>query len=83
MVARNSHVEAVIDSGGFMHGYTYYRQPDRLRCGPRCVLHELVEQDLIGNAARMGDKLKARPHRLDGRLSLHRRRSRQGASPRL
>ncbi|MEZ5929949.1 MAG: aspartate aminotransferase family protein [Parvularculaceae bacterium] len=59
MVARNSHVEAVIDSGGFMHGYTYAGNPIACAAG-LAVLHELVEQDLIGNAARMGDKLKAR-----------------------
>lgn len=59
MVARSDLVEAVLDAGGFAHGYTYAGNPLACAAG-LAVLRELLEHDLIGNAERMGAILKAR-----------------------
>jgi len=52
-------VEPVLDSGGFLHGYTYSGNPMACAAG-LAVLEELEEQSLIANAAAMGDVLLAR-----------------------
>lgn len=59
MVARGDLVEAVLDAGGFAHGHTYAGNPLACAAG-LAVLRELLGQDLMGNAARMGDLLKSR-----------------------
>lgn len=56
MVAPGRIVEPVLDAGGFIHGYTYAGNPLACAAG-RAVLREILEQDLIGNAARMGTRL--------------------------
>jgi adenosylmethionine-8-amino-7-oxononanoate aminotransferase len=59
MVAREDIVEAVMNTGGFVHGFTYAGNP--LACAAGCaVLDQIEEQDLVANAARMGDKLAER-----------------------
>ncbi len=45
--------------GGFLHGHTYAANPLACAVG-RAVLAEHLENDLYGNARRMGAKLKAR-----------------------
>ncbi|WP_069300076.1 aspartate aminotransferase family protein [Neptunicoccus sediminis] len=59
MIARNDMVEAVLDAGGFIHGYTYAGNPLACAAG-LAVLDEIERQDLIGNAAIMGDALTDR-----------------------
>ncbi|MGO1118848.1 aminotransferase family protein [Rhodovibrionaceae bacterium A322] len=59
MVARNDMVEAVLDDGGFIHGFTYAGNPLACAAG-LAVLEEMERLDLLGNAERQGDKLKAR-----------------------
>jgi len=49
-------VEPVLDSGGFLHGFTYAGNPLACSAG-LAVLEELQDQNLIENAARMGDVL--------------------------
>lgn len=58
MVARTDIVEAVLDAGGFLHGFTYAGNPLACAAGV-AVLQELQERKLIENAAAMGAELKA------------------------
>ena len=58
-VAGQRIVDPVLDSGGFLHGYTYSGNPLACSAG-LAVLEELEEQKLIANAAAMGDVLLAR-----------------------
>ena len=48
-----------MDAGGFQHGFTYAGNPLACAAG-LAVLEELEEQNLIENAARMGEVLKTR-----------------------
>ena len=58
MVAQNSIVDKVLDTGGFMHGFTYAGNP--LACAAGCaVLEEMDRLKLVDNARVMGDLLKA------------------------
>lgn len=57
MAARHDMVEAVLDHGGFIHGYTYAGNP--LACATGlAVLDEILEQGLMDNASRIGALLK-------------------------
>ena len=51
-------VEPVLDAGGFLHGFTYAGNPLACAAG-LAVLEELQDQNLIENAARMGEVLMA------------------------
>lgn len=59
MVAKTEIVDAVLASGGFLHGFTYAGNPLACVAGV-AVLTELQDQNLIENAAKMGDILKAK-----------------------
>ncbi|MDU8929369.1 aspartate aminotransferase family protein [Alisedimentitalea sp. MJ-SS2] len=59
MIAREDVVEAVLDAGGFAHGHTYAGNPLACAAG-LAVIEESERQDLIGNAAAMGDVLMSR-----------------------
>jgi adenosylmethionine-8-amino-7-oxononanoate aminotransferase len=58
MVAHRRIVAAVLQGGGFAHGYTYAGNPLACSAG-LAVLQELLEQKLIENAERQGRKLRA------------------------
>ena len=59
MIARNDMVEAVLDAGGFIHGYTYAGNPLACAAG-LAVLDRIEDQKLTENAARMGEALTLR-----------------------
>ncbi len=59
IVSRSDIVEAVLADGGFMHGYTYAGNPLACSAG-LAVVKEVLERDLMANASRMGELLKAR-----------------------
>ena len=59
MIARSDMVEAVLDSGGFIHGHTYAGNPLACVAG-LAVLDQIEKHDLTQNAARMGDALTTR-----------------------
>lgn len=56
IVASARLVEPVFDAGGFLHGFTYAGNPLACAAG-LAVLEELQDQNLIENAARMGEVL--------------------------
>jgi adenosylmethionine-8-amino-7-oxononanoate aminotransferase len=58
MAARRRIVTAVLDGGGFAHGYTYAGNPLACSAG-LAVLQELLEHKLVENAERQGRKLRA------------------------
>jgi adenosylmethionine-8-amino-7-oxononanoate aminotransferase len=58
MAARREIVDAVIQNGGFAHGYTYAGNPLACAAG-LAVLEEVLQQNLIGNARQRGANLKA------------------------
>src|SRR5690606_5272924 len=57
MAARDDIVEAVLDAGGFIHGYTYAGNPLACAAG-LAVIDEILGNDLVGNAERTGSRLK-------------------------
>jgi len=59
MVTRNDIVEAVLDAGGYQHGFTYSGNPLACAAG-LAVLDEIDRLGLVGNAAKRGEELKAR-----------------------
>ena len=59
MVAKTDIVEAVLESGGFLHGFTYAGNP--LACAAGAAVLDVLENDnLIENAVSMGEVLKSR-----------------------
>jgi adenosylmethionine-8-amino-7-oxononanoate aminotransferase len=63
MLADNPIIDAVLDAGGFQHGYTYAGNPLACAAG-LAVTQEILEHDLMANAASVGDLLKSRLHAL-------------------
>ncbi|MFU8779124.1 MAG: aspartate aminotransferase family protein [Roseovarius sp.] len=59
MVAHERLVEPVLDAGGFLHGFTYAGNPLACAAG-LAVIDEIERMDLVGNAARMGERLQER-----------------------
>lgn len=59
MIAHERIVEPVLDSGGFLHGYTYAGNPLACSAG-LAVLNEIEAQGLFANASSMGGYLKQR-----------------------
>ncbi|WP_324755000.1 aspartate aminotransferase family protein [Roseovarius sp. Pro17] len=69
MIARDDMVDAVMDGGGFIHGFTYAGNPLACAAGS-AVLDEIARQDMIANAASMGDALATRLNGLMQRYPL-------------
>lgn len=61
MLAPNTIVDAVVGSGGFLHGHTYAGNPLSAAIGV-AVLEELMRLDLMANATTMGILLRQRLH---------------------
>jgi adenosylmethionine-8-amino-7-oxononanoate aminotransferase len=59
MIARRSIVSAVLEGGGFAHGYSYAGNPLACSAG-LAVLEELLEHKLVEKAERQGQKLRVR-----------------------
>jgi adenosylmethionine-8-amino-7-oxononanoate aminotransferase len=59
MAAQGEIVEAVLDAGGFLHGYTYAGNPLACAAG-LAVVEEIERQGLVANAAARGGSLLAR-----------------------
>ncbi len=52
-------VETIAESGGFLHGHTYASNPLSCAIG-HAVVSEMLAQDLMANAQRMGELLRSR-----------------------
>ncbi|MCC5984726.1 MAG: aspartate aminotransferase family protein [Rhodobacteraceae bacterium] len=66
MAARDDLVAAVLEAGGFLHGFTYAGNPLACAAGA-AVIDEIARQGLVANAAAMGAALKARLEELMAR----------------
>ncbi|KUM23344.1 aminotransferase, partial [Mesorhizobium loti] len=66
MIAPNWIVDKVVESGGFLHGHTYSGNPLSSAIGV-AVLRELVNQNLMENAQRMGVILRQKLNALKDR----------------
>jgi adenosylmethionine-8-amino-7-oxononanoate aminotransferase len=67
MAASSRLVKPVLDMGGFQHGYTYAGNPLACAAG-LAVMEEMERLDCEGNAAAMGDLLKAKMEGLSQRF---------------
>ena len=67
IAAREDLVAALLESGGFLHGFTYAGNPLACAAGA-AVIDEIARQGLVANAAAMGAALKAR---LEGLRARH------------
>ncbi|ATX67149.1 aminotransferase family protein [Roseinatronobacter bogoriensis] len=67
IAARDDLVGAVLEGGGFLHGFTYAGNPLACAAGG-AVIDEIARLDLVQNAAVMGAALR---HRLDALMTRH------------
>ncbi|MDF2370512.1 MAG: aspartate aminotransferase family protein [Rhizobiaceae bacterium] len=69
VIAHERIVDAVMDAGGFAHGFTYAGNP--LACATGlAVMQEIEAEGMIDNAAQIGDLLKARLQALSQRFQI-------------
>ncbi|MGH1417034.1 MAG: aspartate aminotransferase family protein [Pelagimonas sp.] len=66
IVAGADLVDPVLDAGGFLHGFTYAGNPMACAAG-LAVLEEMEEQNIVENAALMGEVLMVQLRRLMAR----------------
>ena len=69
MAAQGALVEAVLDAGGFLHGYTYAGNPLACAAG-LAVIEEIERQGLVANAAALGPALMDRLRALMARYEV-------------
>lgn len=69
VLAPDSMVETLAAAGGFNHGHTYFANPLSCAIG-HAVVTEMLERDLISNAARMGARLRARLDAIQARSAI-------------
>lgn len=69
VTAKNHIVEAVLDDGGFQHGYTYAGNPIACATG-LAVLDEIERQQLMQNVTEKGASLKQCLYELQSQFSL-------------
>ncbi len=62
-------VEAVAESGGFLHGHTYSANPLSCAIG-HAVVSEMMRQNLMENAERMGARLRGKLEEIKGRSAI-------------
>ena len=67
MIAHDRVVDAVLDAGGFAHGFTYAGNPLACSAG-LAVIKEIESLGLVENAATIGERLK---HRLEDLMVKH------------
>jgi adenosylmethionine-8-amino-7-oxononanoate aminotransferase len=69
VIARTDMVEAVLDAGGFAHGFTYAGNPLACAAG-LAVIEEIERQGMMANAVAMGAALRARLDALKDRHAI-------------
>lgn len=69
IIIREQIVDGVLNNGGFAHGHTYCGNPMACAVGLE-VFNVIMENDLPGNAARMGEILKAGLEELASRYEI-------------
>ncbi len=69
ILAKRSIVETVLDSGGFMHGFTYAGNPMACAVGLQ-VLNYILDHDLCANSRHMGKLLKEGLEALEEKYSI-------------
>jgi adenosylmethionine-8-amino-7-oxononanoate aminotransferase len=62
-------VETVAESGGFLHGHTYSANPLSCAIG-HAVVSEMVRQNMMANAERMGARLRGRLEEIKSRSAI-------------
>ena len=69
VLASSRMVEAVAEAGGFLHGHTYAANPLSCAIG-HAVVSEMIEHDLMANAAAMGALLRQRLEALQAKSAI-------------
>jgi adenosylmethionine-8-amino-7-oxononanoate aminotransferase len=69
VLAPDEIVETLAAAGGFTHGHTYFANPLSCAIG-HAVVTEMLERDLMGNAARMGARLRERLEQIEARSAI-------------
>ena len=69
VLTSNKIVESIADHGGFVHGHTYFTNPFSCAVAD-AVLKEVVQEDLMDCAERMGRHLRQRLHEMSERTRI-------------
>jgi len=69
VLAPSGMVEAVAESGGFLHGHTYAANPLSCAVG-YAVVQEMIEKKMMANAQKMGARLRQRLEALQAKSAI-------------